>query len=123
MQKTSVPLRMSKIICKRHPDKIDGMVSNGKCKIWLAGMLGVQVVSEFGWIWDYQRDADQAVQQHRLAQGDITIEFTKVSNMELRVQVSPLHFISERMANVPMLDNDEFVKCLTIRTRQTHQLQ
>ena len=77
---------------------------------WLAEVLAVEVVSEFGRIWNYQRDADQAVQQHRLAQGDITIELTKISNMELQVRVSPLHLISELMVNVPMLSKDEFVR-------------
>mgnify|MGYP000622047985 FL=1 len=73
MEKTSVPLRMSKVASKRHPDKIDGRMSKSKWEKWLVGVLGVQLVSEFGRIWDYQRDADEAVQQHRLAQGDITI--------------------------------------------------
>ena len=110
MEKTAVPLRMSKIVSKRHPDKIDGRMSKDKWENWLVGVLGVQLVSEFGRIWDYQRDADEAVQQHRLAQGDITIELTKMSNMELRVRVSPLHLITELMTNVPMLDKDEFVR-------------
>jgi len=100
MEKASVQLRMSKIASKRYPDKIDRRIGKDKWGNWLAGVLDVQVVSEYGRLWEYKRDSDEAIQQHRLAQGDITMELIKMSHMELQVRVSPLHLITKLMANV-----------------------
>ena len=40
LEKKSVPLRMSKVVSKRHPDKIDGRLTLKKWIDWLAGTLG-----------------------------------------------------------------------------------
>ena len=110
LEKKSVPLRMSKVVSKRHPDKIDGRLTLKKWIDWLAGTLGAQVVPEIRRVWEYERDSGEAVRPCRLAQGEITVELTKTSKSEMRVRVSPLHLITELMDSMPTLSDGEFIR-------------
>ena len=101
---------MSKVVSKRHPDKIDGRLTLKKWIDWLAGTLGAQVVPEIRRVWEYERDSGEAVRPCRLAQGEITVELTKTSKSEMRVRVSPLHLITELMDSMPTLSDGEFIR-------------
>ena len=87
-----------RLTARRHPDKIDGRLTLTKWITWLSDTLGTQVVPEIRRVWEYERESGEAVQPHRIAGGEITVELTKTSDSDMRVRVSPLHLITELMA-------------------------
>ena len=61
MEKTSVPLRMSKVASKRHPDKIDGRMSKGK---WEIGLLGCWAYNWFLNLVGYGTISEMPIKQY-----------------------------------------------------------